>query len=124
MGEHTERKMFIESLNEQYPECVLRSIHLEYTGFRVVFDLPSERRLDVTINAFSKEDGTIEIYEHLQGAEPYRYWLIDSNYYSVSGADPLPLLESYLRTTIGGIEHGYEGSFAEVLLAAYRREQE
>jgi len=78
----------------------------------------------IEIKAFVKENGTIEVYEHLQGRESFhRYWLIESRRYEVSGTDPLPLLASYLRTVIGEIEHGYEGSFAEVLLASFRGEK-
>lgn len=124
MSDKTGQAMFIDSLDEQHPDRVLRSISLDFAGFRVVFDLPDERRLEITINAFAKDDGTIEVYEHLQGAEPYhRYWLIDSGHFIVSGTDPLSLLTSYLKKTLGGIEHGYEGSFAEVLLAPWRGEQ-
>ena len=122
MTDKTGQKMFIKSLNEHHPERVLKNIRLDYMGFRALFDLPHERRLEVTINAFSKENGVLEVYEHLQGSEPGRYWLIDSGRYEVSGTDPLPLLEAYLKMTIGGIEHGYEGSFAEVVLAGYRRD--
>lgn len=124
MSEKTGQPMFIDTLDEQHPERVLSSIHLDYTGFRVVFDLPAERKLQIEINAFAKENSTIEAYEHLQGRESYhRYWLVESRRYEVSGTDPLPLLTSYLKTAIGGIEHSYEGSFAEVLLAASREKR-
>jgi len=114
--------MFIDTLSEQHPERVLRGLNLEYTGFLVYFDLPDERRLSITIHAFVNKDG-IEIYEHLQGSDQHRRcWLVESNHYIVNGTDPLPLLTSYLKTTIGGIEHGYEGSFAEVLLAGWKAE--
>lgn len=121
----TGQRMYIDSLDEQHPERVLSAIRLTYAGFQVVFDLDTEerpkRKLDITINAFTKKDGTIEVYEHLKGMEPYgRYWLIDSGHFIVDGADPLPLLTGYLTTAIGGIEHGYEGSFAEVILAGVR----
>src|SRR5258706_15850809 len=101
--EKTGQKMFIESLDEQHPERVLSAIRLDYTGFHVVFDLHTEenpeRKLEITINAFTKEDGTIEVYEHLKGLGMYRrYWLIDSGHFIVDGTDPLPLLERYLRT--------------------------
>ena len=117
--------MFIDSLDEQHPERVLKSICLDAFGFRVVFDLPNGRTLEITIEAFTKENGTIEVYEHPKGMEPYhRYWLTESRQYEVSGTDPLPLLSSYLKRTIGGIEHSYEGSFAEVLLQSVRGKQE
>lgn len=113
--------MFIESLDEQYPKRVLKSIRLTYEGFQVVFDLPQQRYLEITIHAFAKEDHIL-VFELLKGTESGRYWLIDSRRHAVIG-DILPLLESYLRTTIGGIEHGYEGSFAEMILASIRCEQ-
>lgn len=127
MSDKTGQPMFIDSLDEQHPERVLTSIRLDYTGFHVVFDLHTEenpeRKLEITINAFTKEDGTIEVYEHLKGSGMYRrYWLIDSGRYIVNGTDPLPLLTSHLKTAIGGIEHAYEGSFAEVMLAQWRGE--
>lgn len=121
MTEKTGQKMFIESLDKQHPERVLKVIQLEYMGFSVIFDLPAKRSLKVTINAYAKEDNTVEVYEHLIGSERHgRYWLIDSGHFIVDGTDPLPLLTGYLATALGGIEHGYEGSFAEVILAAFR----
>ena len=122
MSEKTGHPMFIESLGEQHPSRALLSISLDYTGFRVLFDLPCKRKLEIEIVAFAKENSTIEVYEHLKGSEPGRYWLINSNHYIVSGTDHLPLLKAYLRTAIGGIENSYEGSFAELILAQWRKE--
>lgn len=129
MSEKTGQPMFIDSINERHPERVLKSIRVDYAGFHVVFDLHIEkhehpkRNLTITINAFIKDDGTIEVYEHLKGAESYgRYWLIDSGHYIVNRTDPLTLLTSYLSTALGGIENSYAGSFAEVLLAPWRGE--
>lgn len=124
MTEKTGHPMFIDTLNEQHPDRVLSNIHMDYFGFRVVFDLPNARALEIDINAFAIEGGTIEIYEHIKGRESqYRYWLIESRHYKVRGTNHLPLLTSYLKTALGGIEHGYEGSFAEVVLAGLRDEK-
>lgn len=117
--------MFIDTVDEQYPGRVLKQLYLRYTGFSVLFDLPSERQLKIEINVFAKEDNSLEVYEHVHGVEPSRrYWLAESRRYEVSGIDPLPLLEAYLKTTIGGIEHSYEGSFAEVLLKVMRSDKQ
>lgn len=117
--------MFIDTLDEQHPERVLNNVHLDCSGFRVRFDLPGNRGLQIEINAFAKKNGTIEVYEHLQGRETStRYWLVKSNRYYVESTDPLPLLASYLKTALGGIECSYEDSFAEVILAGLRDEKE
>ena len=112
--------MFIGSLERDYPGRVLKSIRADFAGFQATFDLPIERRLQIEISVFVKDHAMLEVYEHIKGSEPGRYWLTTSNHYDVSGADPLPLLETYLQTAIGGVEHGYEGSFAEVLLRSIR----
>lgn len=115
--------MYIDTLGELHPERVLLHISLDYSGFRAVFDLPGKRKLGIDIAAFVKKSGVIEVYEHLRGSEPGRYWLIESRHYELAGTDPLPLLTMYLKKCIGGIEHSYEGSFAEVILAGLRSER-
>lgn len=109
--------MYIDAIDERHPERVLKQLYLRYTGFSVLFDLPSERQLKIEINVFAKEDNSFEVYEHVHGAESsHRYWLAESNRYEADGTDPLPLLTLYLKTAIGGIEQSYEGSFASMLL--------
>jgi hypothetical protein len=123
MTEKTGQPMYIDTLDTAHPERVLLHISLDYSGFRAVFDLPGKRKLGIDIAAFVKKSGVIEVYEHLKGSEPGRYWLVKSNRYEVDGTDPLPLLAAYLKTTLGGIEHGYEDSFAETVLAGIRSER-
>lgn len=122
MTTKTKQKM-LHTLARRFPGRVLRNIRFEYGGFQALFDLPRKRRLEISVSAYAKENGTIEVYETIKGSDSHRYWLIDGNSDTVDGADPLPLLTSYLRTTIGGIEHGYEGSFAEIILTAFRNEK-
>lgn len=112
----------LHTLARRYPGRVLKNIRIEYSGFDVHFDLPRKRHLSISVSAYARGDELIEVYETAKGSDGHRYWLIDGNSYKVDGTDPLPLLLSYLKTTIGGIEHGYEGSFAEVILASFRGE--
>jgi hypothetical protein len=118
------RQKTLHTLARRYPGRVLKNIRFEYGGFDVHFDLPRKRRLAISVSAYAKENGTIEVYETAKGSNAHHYWLIDGNSYTVEGTDPLPLLTSYLKTTIGRIEHSYEGSFAEVALAVFRVEKE
>lgn len=113
----------LHTLARRYPGRVLKNIRFEYGGFDVHFDLPRKRHLSISVSAYARENGTIEVYETAKGSDSSHYWLIDGNSYTVDGTDPLPLLTSYLKTAIGGIEHGYEGSFAEVILTAFRGEK-
>lgn len=119
----TKQKM-LHTLARRFPGRVLRNIRFEYSGFQMLFDLPRKRRLEIGVSAYAKKNGTIEVYETIKGSDQHRYWLIDGNSFTVGGTDPLALLASYLKTTIGGVEHGYEGSFAEILLASFRSEKE
>lgn len=122
MTEKTKQKT-LHTLARRYPGRVLKNIRFEYSGFHVHFDLPHKRRLEIGVSAYAKENSTIEVYETIKGSDQRRYWLIDGNSYTVDGTDPLPLLTSYLKTTLGVVEHGYEGSFVEVILAAFRDEK-
>ena len=121
MTTKTKPKM-LYALAQRYPGRVLKSIRFEYGGFDVHFDLPRKRHLSISVSAYAKENGTIEVYETAKGSDSHHYWLIDGNSYTVNGADPLPLLTSCLKATIGSVEHSYEGSFATMLLEQAFRE--
>ena len=123
MTTKTKQKLFIASLNRRFPRRVLQSICSDYNSFQIVFDLPRKRHLKVKLTAFAKENGTVEMYEQVHGTEPGRFWLLDSSQYTFDETDPLPLLTKWLKRAIGTEANGYEGSFAEVLLAAFREDK-
>ena len=110
-------------LVRRYPGRVLSNIRFEYRGFDVRFDLPRKRHLTISVSAYEKDNGTIEVYETAKGSDSRHYWLIDGNSYTVDGTDPLPLLLSCLKSVIGSVANSYEGSFAEMILAAFRSEK-
>lgn len=118
----TTKPKTLHTLARRYPGRVLKNIRFDYASFDVSFDLPRKRHLQLSVSAYASKSGTIDVYETAKGSDGHHYWLIDASSYTLKGTDPLPLLLSYLKTTIGGIEHGYEGSFAEVILASFRGE--
>src|SRR5215469_10146041 len=120
MTEQTTQKMFIDSLARRYPGRVLSSLQVNYSGFRAFFDLPRKRHLEINLSVYALEGDTLEIYAVARGTQPGRFWLNKSATQKVSGADPLPLLASYLSLVIGSTQQSYEGSFAEVLLTSFR----
>lgn len=110
----------LHTLARRYPGRVLKNIRFDYASFDVHFDLPCKRHLSISVSAYASKSGTIDVYEAAKGSDAHHYWLIDASSYTLKGTDPRPLLLSYLKATIGGVEHGYEGSFAEVILTSFR----
>lgn len=118
--------MFIDSIEEQYPDRVLLHIDLRHTGFIALFELPGNRRVkvDVSIHHYKGKLAVFEIaHEQL---EIGRYPFIQSKEYELEGnaASILLLLRQYLRTTSGDIEaHTYEGSFAGLVIEQFLKSE-
>ena len=111
--------MFIDTIEQRYPDRVLLHIDLDHTGFVTLFELPGNSRLKIDISVHPYK-GKLAIFEvaHEQ-RETGRYAFIDSKEYALEGdtSSILPLLKQYLQMTIGDIdEHTYEGSFAGMVL--------
>lgn len=118
-------EMFIDTIQARYPDRVLRGMDLAFMGFTAYFDLPNKSSLKLSIHAYAKGNEKIEVYEtaliynrskHL--ADPHA----DSRI--IAGSDALPVLAQWLRIALGGEECGYEGSFAEYVLANGVQRQE
>lgn len=109
--------MFIDTINEQYPGRVLNDVTLDYCGFGALFDLPENRKLKVRVHLYVIETG-LEVYETAQETSYRRVHLSMGEHYLIDGSesDIMRLLETYLKQVLGGVEHGYEGSFATMLL--------
>ena len=116
--------MFIDTIEQRYPERILKAITIEDEGFTAHFDLPNEQHLKVEFSVF-EEDNSFSVHEQARASDGTRYLLRHSKIYAVSGESALALLEKYLRLTLGILEeHCYEDSFAEMILTAYLKRME
>ena len=114
--------MFIDTIEQRYPDRVLLHIDLDHNGFVVLFELPGNSRLKVDISAHQYK-GKLAIFEvaHEQ-IETGRCAFIDSKEYALEGdiSSIPPLLKHYLQTVMGDLdEHTYEGSFAGMVLEQF-----
>lgn len=118
--------MFIDDIDKQHPERVLSSITLEHNGFAALFDLSHKHYLKVRMHIYVVKN-RLEVYETAQETSHLRVHMSIGDHHIIDGseADILPLLRAYLKQTLGDLnEHGYEGSFAGMLLEQALREGE
>lgn len=119
-------EMFIDTIQERYPERVLLALTLEYMGFTAYFELSEESRLKLSIHAYVKDNGEeLEFYEVAVAQNRTRHLAHPHSVSSIiKGNDPIPVLRQWLQMALGGSECGYEGSFAEDVLANGMQRQE
>ena len=108
--------MFIDTLQKRFPKRVLKSIHLDYSGFTAYFDVANGKYLKLEIHAYAMLSDQLEIHEIAVGTSHRQVWLNHAYMGKIAGADPLPLLKQWLNVARGGEENGYEGSFAELII--------
>lgn len=118
--------MFIDAIQARYPDRVLSSLHLEYMGFTANFDLPEREHLRLTMHAYVKDNAReLEIYEIAVISNRAQHRAHPHSASSIiKGSDPIPVLRRWLQIALGGSECGYEGSFAESVLANGMQRQE
>jgi hypothetical protein len=112
--------MFLDTIDERYPERVLAGVALSHIGFEVFFDLPDKHHLKFSINIYQlKGRQRFEIYETVLETSPSRFHYSDGNHFEVEGdaASMMATRMEYLKKAIGDFEqHSYEDSFVGLLL--------
>jgi hypothetical protein len=108
--------MFIDTIEERYPDRALLGIDLGSSGFKAFFALPDDHRLKIDISAHVYNQN---VYEIVQETDRSRVYLSQADHYSITEDEasiPL-LLKNYLQIVIGNLEeHTYEHSFVGLLL--------
>jgi hypothetical protein len=111
--------MFLDEIEFHYPNRVLNQIDVEYSRFQVLFDLPKEHKLKVSVGVFWRRSGHLEVYESVQEMKKHRIYFIQSNDHPIDGDElAIPsILQGYLKTALGNFDtHTYAGSFVGCLL--------
>jgi hypothetical protein len=112
--------MFLDTIDERYPERMLAGIALTHIGFQASFDLPDDHHLTVSINIHQlKGRRRFEVYETVRENSSSRHLLSEADHFEVKGdaASMMAKRMEYLKKAIGDFnEHSYEDSFVGWLL--------